>query len=104
MSVPQYQKVLFDLATAHDRQKVIDVGTKITHIAIISVPAGTDAEFHCGNKEGIQIVQGDSWDVWADGPNGCPVPHDEGLFISNVAGANAIEMLVSFGESVQRSS
>lgn len=97
MASPDYQKIVFDLTAAHDRQRVVDVGTKINHLAIEAVPLGTTALFHLGNKEGIPIVIGESWDVWADDSQGCPVPHDEGLFISNVAGAGSLQIVVSFG-------
>lgn len=98
MSAPDYRPVTLDLATARNRTTIVDVGTKINHVAVEQVPAGAGAEFHVGNKEGIPFVQGEAWDIWADGPDGCPVAHDEGFFVTNPAGGGELKLVISFGD------
>lgn len=97
MSTPDYRPVSLDMAVARTQTPVVEVGTKINHVAIISVPAGSNALLHIGNKEGIPIVAGDSWDIWADGPDNCPVAHDEGLFVTNPSGSGSLQLVISFG-------
>lgn len=98
MASPDYRPLTLDLSIQRDKTTVVDVGTKINHVAVEEVPAGASAFFHIGNKEGIPLVQGEAWDIWATGPDGCPVPHDEGLFITNPVGGGNLRLVISFGD------
>lgn len=99
MAAPDYRVVLVDLTVGRASPvSIIDQGVKINGVTVQFVPAGAALNLHFGaNREGVPIVTGDSWDVAADGPNGCPVPLDEGLFVSNPAGAGTAQLIVSFG-------
>lgn len=104
MATPEYGNRALDLSIGRDKATIVDPGTKINGVTVQQVPAGASALIHFGNKDGVPLVAGDSWDVWADGPDGCPVPLDEGLFLTNPIGGGVVILIVSFGNtSVGRS-
>lgn len=77
---------------------MIDQGTLINGVTVLVVPAGAVAQLHFGaGRDPVDVVQGDSWDVAAIGADGCPKPLDEGLFMTNPAGAGNVQLLISFG-------
>lgn len=97
MAAPDYSRRAFDLAVARDRTAILDPGTLINGVTVLSVPAGAVAQLHFGaNRDPIDIATGDQWDcsVVVDG---CPKPMDEGLFMTNPAGAGNVLLLISFG-------
>lgn len=97
MAAPDYVLRTFDLATLRDRTPIIDQGTLINGVTIQDAPPGAPAFLHFGSgRDPLPIVAGDSWDVAAI-VDGCPVPLDEGLFMSNPAGAGNVTLIISFG-------
>lgn len=98
MSAPDYSRRSFDLAVARDRTPIIDQGTLINGVTILSLPGGAIAQLHFGaGRDPVDVVQGDSWTVSAIDAKGCPIPLDEGLFMTNPAGAGLVQLLISFG-------
>lgn len=98
MAAPDYSRRTFDLAVARDRGTIVDVGLLINGVTVLAVAAGAGAQLHFGaGRDPIDVVAGDSWDISAIGPDGCPVPLDEGLFLTNPAGAGSLQLLISFG-------
>lgn len=98
MAAPDYSRRSFDLATARDRAPIIDQGTLINGVTVLVVPAGATAQLHFGSgRDPIDVIAGDSWDVSAVDARGCPVPLDEGLYMTNPAGAGDVQLLISFG-------
>lgn len=98
MAAPDYSRRSFDLATLRDRTQIVDAGVLINGVTILAVAAGAGAQIHFGsNRDPIDVVAGDSWDISATGSDGCPVPLDEGLFLSNPAGAGTLQLLISSG-------
>lgn len=98
MAAPDYSRRSFDLATARDRGAILDAGTLINGVTVVSVPAGAVAQLHFGaNRDPIDLATGDQWDCSVVDANGCPKPMDEGLFMSNPAGAGSIVLIISFG-------
>lgn len=98
MAAPDYSRRSFDLAIARDRTPIIDQGTLINGVTVLAVPGGAVAQLHFGSgRDPVDVVTGDSWDVAAIAPNGCPVPLDEGLYMTNPAGAGNVQLLISFG-------
>jgi hypothetical protein len=98
VAAPNYSVRSFDLATARDNTPIIEQGTLINAITVQSVPAGASASLHFGaNRDSVPILTGDSWDVSAEGPNGCPTALDEGLFMTNPVGAGLVTLVISFG-------
>lgn len=98
MSAPDYSRRSFDLAVARDRTPIIDQGTLINGVTVLSIPGGAVAQLHFGaGRDPVDVVSGDSWDVSAVGGDGCPKPLDEGLFMTNPAGAGLVQLLISFG-------
>lgn len=98
MAAPDYSRRSFDLAIARDRTPIIDPGTLINGVTILALPGGAVAQLHFGaGRDPVDVVQGDSWKVTAADAQGCPIPLDEGLFMTNPAGAGLVQLLISFG-------
>jgi hypothetical protein len=98
MAAPDYSRRTFSLVAVHDRTPIIDQGTLINGVTVLSVPAGAGAQLHFGSgRDPIDVVAGDSWEVSSIGPDGCPIPLDEGLYLTNPAGAGDLQLLISFG-------
>lgn len=98
MAAPDYSRRGFDLVTARERSPIIDPGTLINGVTVLVVPAGAVAQLHFGaNRDPIDLATGDQWDCSVVDADGCPRPMDEGLFMSNPAGAGQILLLISFG-------
>lgn len=98
MAAPDYSRRTFDLATVRDRTPIVDQGTLINGVTVLAVAAGAGAQLHFGSgRDPIDVVAGDSWDISAVGSDGCPVPLDEGLYLTNPAGAGDLQLLISFG-------
>jgi hypothetical protein len=102
MAKPSYRVILVDTSVAHDRFPIVDAGIKVDAISALDMPAPGAVSVAFGtNSDLIPLKDGDGYDVSATDANGCPVPLDEGVFVSNVAGAGIAQILVSFG-SVSR--
>jgi hypothetical protein len=98
MAAPDYNLRSFDLAQSRDRSTIIDQGTRINGVEVKEVPAGAAVFLHFGSgRDPYPIVTGDAWEISADGPDGCPVPLDEGLYMTNSAGAGTVTLMISFG-------
>lgn len=98
MAAPDYSRRAIDLAVAHDRTQIVDPGTLINGVSVLFVPAGAAAQLHFGaNKDPVDIATGDQWDCSVVDARGCPRPMDEGLFVTNPAGAGNVVLVVSFG-------
>ena len=98
MAAPDYRVVSFNLATARDRATIVETGTRIIAVMVQAAPAAASLHFGA-NRDPVPALTGDSWDTTAEDENGCPVPLDEGLFLTNAAAAGLLTLVVSFGSA-----
>lgn len=102
MAKPSYQVLTLDLTQARTKKSIVDNGSRVDSVAVLSMPAGTVAALSFGtNSDDIPIGVGDTYDVSGFDAAGCPVPLDEGVFLTNPVGAGTLVLLISYG-SVQR--
>jgi len=96
MAKPAYTVLTFDLVTLRDRVSVLALGASYTGVSVETLPAGAGVSLAFGtNSQLIPVrVEGRAWDFVDNcgNPQGC----DEGLFLSNPAGAGILTLLVSF--------
>lgn len=89
MSAPQYTIVDIDLAIARAApgERIVDVGVPVTSWTVLQYPAGAVVSIAVGqNKLPIPLVAlGQEMDEI------CP-PCDEGIFITNPAGAGTVRL------------
>lgn len=95
---PNYAVVSFDLATARTDQPVagIQVGTRFDSVTVLALPAGAGVSVRFGSNQHIPLsVVNQSFRLL----DSCEHPFfcDEGLFVTNPAGAGVCTLLVSLG-------
>lgn len=98
MAAPDYEVRDFDMATARERFRVVPSGQPYDSVTVLAFPAGGDAQLHFGdNRQGVPVIgAGLTFNISARDSNGCPVPPDEGLFLTNSASAGTLRLLISF--------
>ena len=101
MAKPKYGVFTIALATAHTSPlEIVPTGTEIDAVTVVGLGVGVAANLIFGaNSQEVPVSQGDSWEVSVE-EDGCLVPLNEGLFMTNPAGAGNLVVVVSFGKPV----
>lgn len=94
---PLYQVLQLDLATPRDANTIVEVGVKFDAVTIHQLPGGAVGALKLGPNPEIPILRTETFRFL----DKCERPFfcDEGLFLTNPAGAGILILIVSLGTS-----
>jgi hypothetical protein len=95
MAKPLYQVLQIDVATPRDSNPIVEVGIKYDAVTIHQLPAGGGMSLKLGPNQAIPLIRTETFRFL----DKCEHPFfcDEGLFLTNVAGAGILILIVSLG-------
>jgi hypothetical protein len=92
---PSYRVLELDLTTLRDRTQVLTPGQAYTAVSVRRCPGGAGLELSFGSNADLdEAVEGDTYQFLDK--CGHPLPCDDGLYVTNPAGAGTVRLLVSF--------
>jgi hypothetical protein len=95
---PAYRILTFDLTTLRDRTQVLQPGAAYNSVCVRECPGGAGVELAFGsNADLIPAIEGDAFQFLDKCAH--PLNCDEGLFVTNPAGAGTLVLLVGFAGS-----
>lgn len=94
---PVYQVIQLDLAAARDSNAIVEVGVRFDAVTVHQLPGGVAIGLKLGPNPEIPLLRTETFRFL----DSCEHPFfcDEGLFITNAAGAGVLILIVSMGTS-----
>jgi len=96
MAKPLYQTLTVDLTVVRDSNAIVEVGVRYDAVKVHQLPAGNTVSLKFGgNSPNVPLLAVETFRFL----DKCEHPFfcDEGLYITNVAGAGTLILLVSLG-------
>lgn len=95
MAKPLYQVIQVDLTAPRDSNAIVEVGVRYDAVKVHQLPAGNTVSLKFGQNPPIPILSTESFRFL----DKCEHPFfcDEGLFLTNGAGAGTLILIVSLG-------
>lgn len=94
---PLYQILQIDLAVPRDSNAIVEVGIRFDAVTVHQLPGGSVASLKLGPNPDIPLLRTETFRFL----DSCEHPFfcDEGLFLTNPAGAGVLILIVSLGTS-----